>query len=241
MTTTLAPDLACHAAQVRSALADGPATDADIATALAEMVAHRDYPCLGARSVFRRDAAEIVVLASMTGDDLDSLGERLRAFGIEHDGSPDLASCIAVFREPVPSSEVEFERTLWGVLQHLHDTDDAEWAHDVSAEPGDPRFAFSFAATPYFVVGLHPAASRIARRAPLPTIVFNLHRQFERLRADGGFGGMRTAIRRRDERLQGSLNPMVDDYGSSSEARQYSGRAVEAGWRAPFTAKGTHS
>jgi uncharacterized protein len=45
---------------------------------------------------------------------------------------------------------------------------------------------------------------------------------------------MRDTIRSRDARLQGSINPMVRDHGESSEARQYSGRAVGAAWRPPL-------
>ena len=36
----------------------------------------------------------------------------------------------------------------------------------------------------------------------------------------------------RDEALAGSRNPMLARHGRSSEARQYSGRAVDANWRA---------
>lgn len=233
-----AGDLETHLAQSRAGLSDPSVPDEVIADSLATMVAHRDYPCLGARSVFRRGAAEILVLPSMDVDDLATLAGRLRAFGAEHDGAEDLVSLIAVFRGPVPTSEPEFEAALWAVLQHLHDRDDEPWAPDVATEPSDPHFAFSFGGTPFFIVGLHPAASRTARRTPLPTIVFNLHRQFERLRSQGTFSRMRTAIRRRDERLQGSLNPMVDDYGSTSAAPQYSGRAVQSDWRAPFCPRG---
>jgi FPC/CPF motif-containing protein YcgG len=71
---------------------------------------------------------------------------------------------------------------------------------------------------------------------PLPVLVFNLHEQFEALRDGGGFERMRDTIRRRDEELQGSINPMVRDYGEASEARQYSGRVLEADWVAPFDA-----
>ncbi len=46
--------------------------------------------------------------------------------------------------------------------------------------------------------------------------------------------GMKSAIRKRDRRLQGSENPVLDDHGQSSEARQYSGRAVENDWKCPF-------
>ena len=133
-----------------------------------------------------------------------------------------------------PSTRGEFEALLWGALQHLHDHDDAPWAEGVAADPDNPHFAFSVAGTAFFVVGLHPNASRVARRAPLPTLVFNLHEQFERMRADGRYQRMRDTIRRRDTELQGFLNPMVSDHGETSEARQYAGRAVPADWTPPF-------
>ena len=112
------------------------------------------------------------------------------------------------------------------MLQHLHDSDDQPWADGVADDPARAHFAFSHGGVPFFIVGLHPKASRIARRTPVPVLVFNLHEQFERLRAEGGYERMRDKIRQRDQSLQGSLNPMVDDHGSSSEARQYAGRKV---------------
>ncbi|MEO7234920.1 MAG: guanitoxin biosynthesis heme-dependent pre-guanitoxin N-hydroxylase GntA, partial [Lapillicoccus sp.] len=138
------------------------------------------------------------------------------------------------FRGPVPEAERDFEALLWSALQHLHDNDETAWAGGVASDPDSPHFAFSVAGTAFFVVGLHPNASRVARRAPLPTLVFNLHEQFEQLRASGRFERMRDTIRDRDERLQGSVNPMVSDHGTGSEARQYSGRAVDDSWLAPF-------
>jgi FPC/CPF motif-containing protein YcgG len=69
----------------------------------------------------------------------------------------------------------------------------------------------------------------------VPTLVFNLHEQFERMRSDGRYQRMRDTIRRRDTELQGFLNPMVSDHGDTSEARQYAGRAVPADWSPPFT------
>jgi uncharacterized protein len=227
--------MATHQARSREASSRCPASDDAIAAAMADMVADPGFPCLGARSVFRRGAAEIEVLPSTDPDDVATLTERLSTFSASHRDPAQLVSLLAVFRRPVPTTEEGFESLLWGVLQRLHDTDPEPWASDVSGDPSDAGFAFSVGGTPYFVVGLHPAASRMARRAPLPTLVFNLHRQFERLREDDTFARMRTAIRRRDLRLQGSVNPMVDDYGASSAARQYSGRAVENDWRAPFT------
>jgi FPC/CPF motif-containing protein YcgG len=214
----------------------GEAPRGDNVAAVEEMVAHPEYPCLGARSVFRRDAATLVVLDDLAdtepGGSLDTLGAALRQYAHEADAEGDLVSFVACFRGPVPDDEREFEALLWGALQHLHDNDEAPWADGVAADPDNPHFAFSVAGTAFFVVGLHP--SRVARRAPVPTLVFNLHVQFERMRADGRYQRMRDTIRRRDTDLQGFLNPMVSDHGESSEARQYAGRAVPADWSPPF-------
>ena len=61
--------------------------------------------------------------------------------------------------------------------------------------------------------------------------------QFERLREQNQFERLRETVRARDYKLQGSLNPNLSNFGESSEARQYSGRAVEEGWRCPFSAR----
>jgi uncharacterized protein len=141
----------------------------------------------------------------------------------------------ACVRSPVPATESGFERLLWQALRHLHEHDDEPWAGGAATDPADPHFAFSVAGTAFFVVGMHPRASRIARRAPLPTLVFNLHEQFERLRGSGRFARMRDTIRRRDADLQGAPNPMVDDHGTRSEARQYAGRVVPDDWEPAFS------
>ena len=85
-----------------------------------------------------------------------------------------------------------------------------------------------------YVIGMHPKASRLARTRPYPTMVFNLHEQFDRLRARGKFEMMKQTIRTRDMTLQGSINPMLASFGDSSEARQYSGQAVPENWACPF-------
>ena len=84
------------------------------------------------------------------------------------------------------------------------------------------------------MVGLHAHASRLARRTPWPMLAFNLHEQFERLRTGGRFDALQRAIRARDLAGQGSINPMLSDFGDRSETRQYSGRAVPDDWRCPF-------
>lgn len=150
----------------------------------------------------------------------------------------DYATFVASFVAPVAATEREWERLLWSQLQRLHDLDREfhDWDARVGSDPQAPDFSFSFAGTAFFVVGLHPASSRHARRFAWPTLVFNAHEQFERLREQHQFERMRQTVRARDFKLQGSLNPNLSNFGEQSEARQYSGRAVEKDWQCPFRA-----
>jgi FPC/CPF motif-containing protein YcgG len=202
---------------------------------VADMVTHPRYPCLGARSVFHRDRANVHVYDDLADMTLAAvILQDLRDFASGTDHRAGFASFVAVFRRPVIADELHFERLLWEQLGQLHDVDDEPWNAAVSSDPGHEHFAFSAAGTAYFIVGLHPRASRDARRTPMPVLVFNLHEQFELLRESGVYPRMRDRIRERDEQLQGSTNPMAADHGAVSEAGQYSGRRVGPTWQAPF-------
>jgi len=45
---------------------------------------------------------------------------------------------------------------------------------------------------------------------------------------------MQKVIRDKERALQGDINPALHEHGQDSEARQYSGRLVEASWTPPF-------
>lgn len=204
---------------------------------LAEMVGHPQYPCLGARSVFQRERATVRVYDVLADPALATvILQDLRQFASATAPEAGFASFVAMFRGPRIEDERDFEQLLWQQLRQLHEADDEPWNEEVSPDPSDAHFAFSAGGTAYFIVGLHPRASRDARRTPMPVLVFNLHEQFELLRESGSFPRMRDKIRERDEQLQGTINPMVADHGAGSEARQYSGRRVGPGWEAPFRA-----
>lgn len=150
--------------------------------------------------------------------------------------APALSTFVASFAFPRVSDELEWERLVWAQLQSLHDLDTEfhAWDSRVGSDPETHDFSFSFAGRAYFVVGLHAASSRFARRFGWATIVFNAREQFEQLRETNQFSRMQQTIRAREQRLQGSLNPNLSDFGEASEARQYSGRALDAAWKCPF-------
>lgn len=221
-------------------LTDSDACLSAVDTELRDHVLQPAFPCVAARSVFNRGGYRFGLLPPLGSPEATSLlWQALRQFGEEF--GPDeeqFVSYIAVFQGPVSQSEQLFETALWRQLQALHTLDAREfgWAEEVGRDPEADDFSFSVGGRAFFIVGMHPLASRLARRAPRTTVVFNLHEQFERLRATGKYSAMQQAIRRRDLALQGSINPMLGQFGESSEARQYSGRAVPAHWRCPFQA-----
>jgi FPC/CPF motif-containing protein YcgG len=210
---------------------------------LFEHVEDRHFPCVGAKAALARGT--LTVLAC---DRIDSawddvrIHDRLIAFVEEYRRDRALFRSLAVvFEGPGALDEATFEAALWSRVQSLSDKDvwrGQDYDPRVSADPDNPHFSLSFGGEAFFIVGLHPNASRPARRFARPTMVFNLHDQFERLRAEGKYEGMREKILVRDEALAGNRNPMLARHGEISEARQYSGRAVGAEWRCPFSYAG---
>jgi uncharacterized protein len=202
---------------------------------LRHFIANPQFPCVGAKSAMARG----VVARAMTSawDDL-AVHRALMSFVASYRRDTALFQSFAViFETPRTLDERQFERQLWHRLQSLSDKD--KWLgqphnRTVSHDPANPHFGMSFAGEAFFVVGLHPHASRKARRFRAPTMVFNLRAQFDQLRAEGRYEKMRATILDRDVRFSGSINPMLARHGESSEARQYSGRVVGDDWRCPF-------
>ena len=204
------------------------------------LVSNTQFSCVGAKAALRSGSYRVGLY--------DELGSPGAAAGLARDlfwfvGEQEslggeFSTFVASFVEPTASDERAFERLLWEQLQLLHEEDRRyhRWDPSVSLDAEDPKFAFSFAGRAFFVVGLHPASSRFARRFAWPTLVFNAHYQFDRLRAEGRYDRMQEVIRSRELKLQGNLNANLDDFGVRSEARQYSGRPAEADWRCPFHA-----
>lgn len=207
--------------------------------AVYDHISDRLFPCLGAKSALARGGVRVLTCHSLlsTWDDL-RIHEHLLQWSREYQQSQEgLRSLAVVFEGPDNLSEVEFEWAMWTRIQSFADKD--HWLGQpyddrVSADPDDPHFSLSFGGEAFFVIGLHPHASRPARWFSAPTLVFNLHDQFERLREEGRFERMRQRILERDRQLAGDINPMLARHGEVSEARQYSGRRVGADWRCPF-------
>ncbi len=212
-------------------------TSGDVAKAnFQKFIIEDNHPCVMAQTVFSMDKVDF--------HEYDDFGSKhtarkiikdLKAYIANYDfESRDFYTFIATFRGRKNFTEEQFEKILWKQLQFLHEVDEQDWDPEVSSDPASDKFSFSLAGKAFYIVGLHPNSSRKARQSPAPSIAFNLHWQFEKLREMGTYETVRDKIRERDKDLQGSTNPMLENFGKSSEAKQYSGRKVGEEWECPF-------
>ncbi len=207
---------------------------------LRRLIESRDFPCVGAKSALANGQLKTIVARDIGSawNDL-AIHAALLRFARDYAQNPKpFQSVAAIFEGPLDLSEIDFEAAMWARLQSMSDKD--AWLsqdHDlrVSSDPESPHFSLSFGGQGFFVVGLHPNASRKSRRFKAPVLIFNLHDQFERLRADGRYEKLRETIVSRDTDYSGSPNPMLARHGEGSAARQFSGRLVEGDWRCPFS------
>ena len=145
--------------------------------------------------------------------------------------SHPVAVYVAAFQGPVIPTEATFEAALWEQLRGLHKLDhhgdDSQASEPHIVDEHDPGFVYCN--REFFVVGLHPASSRWARRFAWPTLVFNALTHSEELKKSGNYERMQERILNRDHELQGSENPSLH----CPQIAQFSGRHVDDSWQCP--------
>jgi FPC/CPF motif-containing protein YcgG len=211
--------------------------DKETERAFKRFIDRSSYPCVGAKSALSRHTLQCFCAGDIRRtDDDERITARLHAFAAKAKEDDVFVSIALLFPGSPALSEIAFERALWERLRaiHLIDRVQHDWDDSVSDDPASRRFSMSVGGKGFFVIGMHPGASRVARRFHCPVLVFNLHSQFEHLRADGRFEKLRSTIVARDVIFSGSRNPMLATYGQRSEASQYSGRDVPEDWTCPF-------
>jgi FPC/CPF motif-containing protein YcgG len=197
------------------------------------------FPCVGAKSALARQRMQFLTVSDIRCPRDDQvIYQNLRDFAKAYKAAPGpFQSFVVIFDTADALNEEQFEGAMWRRIQSL-ETLDAKAGHSydprVSPDVEDPKFSLSFAGEAFFVVGLHPQASRPARRFDMPVMVFNAHDQFETLRTEGRYETLRESIIQRDVALSGVENPMLARFGDLSEASQYSGRHVNENWTCPF-------
>jgi hypothetical protein len=201
-----------------------------------DFIVTQKHPCIMANTVFKMANYHLKVYDNLTSSkNIQSILSDIENYIEKYDfESNTFETLIMCFKDNFFEAETEFESALWTFLQKLHNNDDESWDPNVSDDPNNPNFSFSIKGKAFYIVGMHPQSSRLARQASYCTVVFNLHWQFEKLREMGTYQAVKNRIRLRDKKLQGTINPVLRDFGNDSETRQYSGRNVGAEWECPF-------
>jgi len=198
----------------------------------------KNFPCIAAKAALAKQQVKCMVSGHMAcpNDDSTILQFLYSFIDAYRRSTAFYHSAAIIFKSPGFITEEMFEQMLWQRLQALADLDAKEYNHDkrVSPDPSSAQFSFSLKEEALYIIGLHPASSRTARQFKYPTLVFNPHAQFEQLRERKKYPQMKAAIRKRDVIYSGSVNPMLEDFGKSSEVFQYSGRQYDETWQCPL-------
>lgn len=201
-------------------------------------VCNKDFPCVGAKASVAKEQLKCMVADHMAcpKDDRTILEFLYNFIHIYRNSNELFHSAAIIFRRPTIVNEKMFDVLLWRKLQALSDIDAENYGYDkrVHSIPASSHFSFSLKEEAFFIIGMHPASSRLARRFQYPTLVFNPHAQFEKLRETEKFEKMKRIIRKKDTAYSGSVNPMLEDFGKSSEVYQYSGRKYDKNWQCPL-------
>ena len=199
---------------------------------------NKEFPCVAARAALSRDHIRVFVADHMACPKDDrSIIDFMYSFVDEFRNSSGLFhSAVVIFKGPDIFDEQMFDQLLWQRLQSFANIDAQQYNYDkrVSSDPNSKDFSFSIKEEAFYIIGLHPASNREARRFKYPAMVFNPHQQFVDLRSTNRYDKMKKIVRQRDINYSGSVNPMLQDFGQSSEVFQYSGRKYDKSWQCPL-------
>ncbi|MGD3108873.1 guanitoxin biosynthesis heme-dependent pre-guanitoxin N-hydroxylase GntA [Streptomyces sp. YGL11-2] len=214
---------------------------ATVRAELERFIQTREFSCLGARAALRRQ--------TITHHHYRELGDEQSARDNYRDvlayalalpsqlSAQSFRTFVATFDDAGRLDESAHEELLWRHLQFMHDTDVETYGLDPgsTSDPTRPNFGFHVGGHAFFLVGMHPGASRASRRFSVPAIAFNSLTQFMLLGEK--FYSMQDAIRRREVANNGSVNPSFTEYDYEQPARHFAGRFTEKDWTCPFTAR----
>jgi len=196
------------------------------------------FPCVAAKAAVAKEQLSVMVAGHMAcpHDDKAILDFIYNFVDSYRTADTIFHSAVIIFRQPDIYAEQMYSPFFWARLQALSNLDAGKYEYDnrVDSDPDSENFSFSLKGEAFFVIGLHPAASRPGRRFKYPAIVFNPHAQFEQLREANQYGKMKNIIRKRDTALAGNINPMLEDFGEKSEVYQYTGQKLDKSWKCPL-------
>lgn len=190
----------------------------------------KSFPCVMAKAIMNNGFFNSFSLPNLKGESTKFALKNLQNFVTEmNEKNAKLSSCAIVVEDEELQDFETFEKEFWKFLKQLNSLDKKQFSADptVDSDPSSPNFSYSIKSESFFIIALHPNSPRWARRFAKPAIVFNPHKQFEEMRSKGTFNKVRDLIRGKDKQLQGTINPMLENFGQKSEVYQYLGKIYD--------------
>jgi uncharacterized protein len=193
-------------------------------------IENKSFPCIGAKTAIAKSQLNCLVVGHIFCPvDDEKIVTFLHTFIDKcRTSNNQFHSAAIIFSAPQDITEAVYEIALWQRLQAISNIDAQHYKYDsrVSLDIHSSLFSFSIKEEALFIVGMHGASSRDARRFKYPAIVFNPHAQFEILKQTNKYKNLQSSIRKRDMALSGTINPMLSDHAiaMSLEIVQYSGK-----------------
>ena len=206
---------------------------------IAEHIVHhvecKCFPCAMGKTAVANNAFNVGVYNTMREDaDIRALYEDIKAWlAAPYEG--DVRTFLVGFAEHISDHDYYHDqlfKMLWKLRELEPESRDVP--KGVSEDINSPDFAVTLSGRAFFVVGLSPTSPRLSRRTAFAGVAFNLHEQFEKLRADGKMAAIENIVRKRDTILQGSINPLLAAHGNASAALQYSAKEVTSTAQCPY-------
>jgi len=175
-----------------------------------------DYPCIPAILALKNGSIITKYFNSEFGKAQENIAQYLDELIERYASQKEPFLSIWLSWEKGNYSEEEFEERLWAEIN--------SFCKDLPVRYKDEQL---------FIVGLHPNASRKARRFEHCSLVINLFSQFEKLEKSESYHTMVQNIRNRDVSFSGSVNPTVEKFADIWEEIQFSGKDNDLSWKVP--------
>ncbi len=176
-----------------------------------EFIANKDFACVAAKAALARQQIHGMVAGHMAcpKDDRAILNFLYQFVDTYRNSAEMYHSAVVIFEPMHVANEQMFDNLLWQRLQALSRLDAQTHGYDprVDADPASPNFSFSLKEEAFFIIGLHPGSSRMARQFEYPALVFNPHQQFQQLKETQKYQSLKKVVRKRDVGVIGVYKP----------------------------------
>jgi uncharacterized protein len=208
-----------------------------IAEHMVDHIECKCFPCAMGKTAVANNAFNVGVYNTMCeSEDIRALYQDIKSWlTAPYEG--DYRTLLVGFSAHMTDHD-DFHNQLFRMLWKLREMEpeSRDVPKGVSDDINSPEFAVSLAGKAFFVVGLSPTSPRLSRRTAFAGVAFNLHEQFQKLRADGKMAAVENIVRKRDTLLQGNINPLLAAHGNASAALQYSAKEISSPAQCPYHA-----